>query len=172
MRPHTSMYVGIILLLSSCHYICVFLLLLTCPHTPIYLASSYSYICVLMHSPSRRFVTTPANLRKTNVCWHMLTYADECGRMLAYAPQACSQQALPPANVRKTNVCWHMLTYADECWRMRTNAGVCTSGMFTAGITTPADVIKTNVQTYNARVARLAARYSLYLLYWYKSTHT
>ncbi len=49
---------------------------------------------------------------------------------------------------------------------MLTNADVCTSGMFTAGITTPADVIKTNVQTYNARVARLTARYSLYLLYW------
>ncbi len=47
---------------------------------------------------------------------------------------------------------------------MLTYAGVCTSGMFTAGITTPADVIKTNVQTYNARAAHLAARYSLYLL--------
>jgi hypothetical protein len=158
MSPHTSIYVGIILLLSSCHYICVFILLLTCPHTPIYLASSYSYICILRHS--RRLLLL-------HLC-PQASYSYIC--VLRHSPSR--RYVTTPANVRKTNVCWHMLTYADECWRMRTNAGVCTSGMFTAGITTPADVIKTNVQTYNARVARLAARYSLYLLYWYKSTHT
>jgi hypothetical protein len=103
-------------------------------------------------------------LTYSDVCWRMLTYADVCWRILTYAAAALQIWAhllgTTPARLvvqvyaccRYADVCWRMLTYADVCWASAP--------------------ISPKQSAELSSCVLIWGRFSVYLLYWYKSTNT
>jgi hypothetical protein len=62
--------------------------------------------------PTRLRSTRSSMLTYADECWRMLTYVDVCWHMLTTRLRSTRSSMLTYADI-----CWHILTYADICWR-------------------------------------------------------
>ncbi len=137
-----------LLQLSTYYYICVSILLYTCPRASSTWSrmkrscGSYADVCWRM-------------LAYADVCWRMLTYADVCWRMLTYA-----------------DVCWRMLTYAT--WsRMKRSSGSSTlSAMPDSTPRSPNTSMCPHTTIYVSAYYSMCPHLAIYLSSYYMCPHT